>query len=298
MIPRKGHLSNLLSLLLLIIGLTTVIILGSVLATCFSALFLVFAGSEVPSFPDLASEAMATDHWMIIAEMIRGFGCLGLVGLLLVRLDRRPFQLSALGLTWKPNPGLMILSGLLVTSLLFLGAGCLATLRGVENGVSESLRALSQIGGSGFVLLAVSALANAFWQELAFRSYLQPRLQCSYGILPGILICSFVFVALHGLIRPVGGGELITGTTLFCLIGWLFFVSNSVVLATALHATGNLFLNLFADVGLILPPLLDRSLVYALGLVLALTIFKRRASPSPQKDRPVPQTEEAEENSI
>lgn len=112
---------------------------------------------------------METDLWMILAEVLRGIGCLGLVALLVVRLDGQSFQFKAVGMAWKPNPGLMILSGILVMSALFLGSGGVATVRGVENGVSGLSGIFSQTGAYGLVVLAISTLANAFWQELAFR---------------------------------------------------------------------------------------------------------------------------------
>lgn len=131
---RSGHLSNVLSLLLLLLGLVIAIVLGSLIAAAFSAVPLVISGSELPSFPDLANQAMETDLWMTVAEVIRGIGCLGLVALMMVRLDGNPFQLKDVGLVWRPNPALMVLAGLLVMSVLFLGAGGVAAVRGVENG--------------------------------------------------------------------------------------------------------------------------------------------------------------------
>jgi membrane protease YdiL (CAAX protease family) len=273
---RAGHLSNVLSLFLLILGLLVVIVAGSLVATGLSAVPLVLSGSELPSFPGLANQAMETDHWMILAEILRGIACLGLVAFLLVRLDGRAFQFTAVGIAWRPNPGLMILSGFLVVSVLFLGAGGMATLRGVETGVPGLSVALSQTGVAGLGALAISTLANAFWQELAFRGYLQTRLQRSYGILPGILICSFTFVVLHGLARSMSMPEVITGTVLFSLVGWLYFVSGSIALATALHATGNFYLRLFSEVELVLPPYLDRALVFSAALLAAVILFKRK----------------------
>ncbi len=75
--------------------------------------------------------------------------------------------------------------------------------------------------------------------------------------------------------------EVITGTILFSLIGWLYFVSNSIVLATALHATGNFYLRLFSEVGVALPPYVDRSLAYSVGLLAVLVLFRRRVSLTP-----------------
>jgi len=281
---RSGHLSNVLSLLLLLLGLVIAIVLGSLIAAAFSAVPLVISGSELPSFPDLANQAMETDLWMTVAEVIRGIACLGLVALMMVRLDGNPFQLKDVGLVWRPNPALMVLAGLLVMSVLFLGAGGVAAVRGVENGGLTFWSGFTQTGASGLLVLAISTLANAFWQELAFRGYLQPRLQRSYGILPGILICSFVFGALHGLMRPLDMPELITGTILFSLVGWLYFVSGSIVLATALHATGNLYLTLFTETGVTLPPHLDRILVYSIGLTLALFLFRGKVSATRDPD--------------
>jgi membrane protease YdiL (CAAX protease family) len=275
---RTGHLSNVLSLLLILLGLIVVIVVGSVIATGLSALSLVVSGSELPGLRELANQAMETDHWMIVAELIRGIGSLGLVALMVVRFDGRSFRFTAVGIARRPNPGLMILTGVLVTSVLFLGAGSVAAVRGVEMGEPGLSDAFAQIGASGLAVLTISTLANAFWQELAFRGYLQPRLQRSYGILPGILICSFVFVILHGLARPLSMPEVITGTILFSLVGWLYFVSNSIVLATALHATGNFYLNVSSEVGVALPPYVDRSLAYSVGLLVALVLFRRRVS--------------------
>jgi membrane protease YdiL (CAAX protease family) len=283
---RAGHLSNALSLFLLLFGLFVAIVAGSLLATGLSALAVVASGSELPSFPELANQAMETDHWMILAEVGRGIASLGLVALMIERFDGRAFRFTDVGMAWRPNPGLMVLSGLLVMSVLFLGAGGVATVRGVDNGVAVLAAAFSQTGASGLFVLIVSALANAFWQELAFRGYLQPRLQRSYGALPGILICSFAFVVLHGLVRPLSMTEVITGTLLFCLVGWLYFVSNSMALATALHATGNFYLLLFSEVEMTLPPYFDRILVFSLGLTAALVVFRGRLSPTPTASPP------------
>lgn len=78
--------------------------------------------------------------------------------------------------------------------------------------------------------------------------------------------------------------ELITGTILFCLVGWLYFVSNSIVLATALHATGNFYLRLFSEVEMTLRPHLDRSLAYSVGLFAAFVLFRRQVFPSPRPE--------------
>lgn len=288
---RDGHLSNILSLSFLLLGLLVVIVLGSMVATGLSALILVASGSELPNFPDLANQAMETDHWVIVAEVLRGMGCLGLVALIVVRFDRRDFEFKALGISWRPNPGLMIACGLLFMSVLFLAARGVAAVRGVERGGPGLLFGLAQTGASGLIVLYISTLANAFWQELAFRGYLQPRFQRTYGILPGILICSFVFAVLHGLLQPVSAPEVVTGTILFSLIGWLYYVSNSIVLATALHATGNFYLRLFGEVEAVLPPHLDRGLAYSVGLLVAFLVLRRRMEPTPRAEVSEPPAE-------
>jgi len=150
---------------------------------------------------------METEHWSILAEIVRGWPAVGLVALMLVRFDRGAFHLTDVGMAWKPNPRLMILSGLLAMSVLFLGAGGEAAVRGVQNGVPGLSVALAQVGASGLIVIAISTLANAFWQEVVFRGDLQPRLPRSYGIRSGILMCASVFVVLHRLVRPCGRGR-------------------------------------------------------------------------------------------
>jgi len=273
---RAGHASNVLSVFLLVLGLLVSVVAGSVIASGLSAVPLTLSGSEVPSFAELATQAMETDLWMITAEIIRGFACLGVVALLLVYFDRRPFRFAAIGIASRPNPGLMVLAGFLLMLALILGAAGVAAARGVESGVSGLSDALAETGLYGLIVLFIGAVANAFWQEVAFRGYVQDRLQRSYGVLPGIVMCSMVFVVLHGLARPLSMPEVITGTILFCLVGWLYFVSNSIALATALHATGNLYLRIAGEFDVVLPPHLDRGVAYSVGLGAVLVLFRHR----------------------
>lgn len=277
---RAGFLSSVLSLFLILLGLIIVIVIGSLFATGLSVLPLFLSGSEIPKFSELANQAMETDHWMIVSELLRGIGALGLIALMVVRFDRRSFHFKDVGIAWRPNPIFMMLSGILVMSVIFFSAWGVAALLRAGVGGNGLSAALAQVEASGLIVLAISTLANAFWQELVFRGYLQPRFQRNFGILPGILIVSFLFVALHGLLEPVSIPEVITGTFLFSFVGCLYFVTNSIWLVTALHATANFYLILFTEVGLVLPLHLDRGLAYFVALLAAIVLFKRRVFPT------------------
>ncbi len=179
-------------------------------------------------------------------------------------------------MTGKPNPVILMLTGIVVMTVIFFSAWGLASIW--RAGVGDVTAAFARAGASQLIVLAFSTLANAFWQEVVFRGYLQPRFQHNFGTLSGILLVSTLFAALHGLLEPVTIPELITGTILFSFVGWLYFITNSIWLATALHATANFYLILFSQGGFTLPPLLDRALVYLVALLAVYVLLKHRGS--------------------
>lgn len=278
---RTGYLWDLLSLSLLLVGLVLVIVLGSLGAVGLAAFSALISGSEIPTLVGLADQVQTSSALTIVAEILRGIGCLSVVALLLVRLDGQPFSLPDLGMGSRPNPLLMLLAGTLSMAALFAAAASFGALRGEAHGLGDLAQTLVGSEPIGVATLSIGTYANAFWQELAFRAYLQPRLQRSFGLLPGVLACSFLFVVLHGLLRPLGIQEIVAGTILFSLVGWLYFVSGSLALATSMHATGNILVSLLDEMEVSPPAALDRGLAYALALA-AVLLFLRRGAGAPQ----------------
>lgn len=129
---------------------------------------------------------------------------------------------------------------------------------------------------NSIVLLILIALANAFWQEVVFRGYFQKRLIKTYGIIAGIIICSFLFTIIHGLARDINLIEILLGTVLFSLVGVIYYLTNSIVFVTAIHATGNFFLRSFGSKELHIPEQEYRLMIFGLVFILIILAFRKR----------------------
>ncbi len=140
--------------------------------------------------------------------------------------------------------------------------------------VLNNLRAIHTQNSIIFLMLIV--LANAFWQEVIFRGYFQKRLIDTYGVLSGIVICAFLFTVTHGLIQELNIVEIILGTVLFTLIGFIYYITDSIVFVTVIHATGNFFLRSFETSKLYIPKQEYRLLIYSIVLITFLIVYKNR----------------------
>jgi membrane protease YdiL (CAAX protease family) len=188
----------------------------------------------------------------------------GLMYVLTVKLDRRAFSWAEIGLAWKPTVfiffgGGVILGGVL--ELLSLGLGIAQGI--VETPMTPSIAPVAVLTG------ATAAMLNSFWQEIAFRGYLQTRFVESYGVHIGIPVVAVSFVLFHLLAAPLSPLEVLTGSLLFLLVGLLYHLTRSLYLVGALHGILN-YLPVLLDTG---SQPLDRAIVYglALGLVLLFT---------------------------
>jgi membrane protease YdiL (CAAX protease family) len=193
----------------------------------------------------------------------------GLMYVLTTKLDRREFSWVEIGLSWKPTVfvffgGGVILGGVL--ELFSLGLGIAQAT--VETPMTPSIASFAVLTGT------TAAMLDSFWQEIAFRGYLQTRFVESYGAIIGIPVVAVSFVLLHLLVNPLSPLEVLTGSILFLLVGLLYHMTGSLYLVGALHGTLNY-----------IPVLLgtwsqpsDRAIVYglALGLVLLFTQLLRR----------------------
>ncbi len=119
---RTGLLSTVISLILILLGLIAVIVLTSLITAGLSALPLLFSGGEVPHFSELASRATESNQWMIVSDLLRGLGALGLIAFLRKRLDHQSFSFKDVGMTGKPNPVILMLTGIVVMTVIFFSA--------------------------------------------------------------------------------------------------------------------------------------------------------------------------------
>jgi membrane protease YdiL (CAAX protease family) len=193
----------------------------------------------------------------------------GLIYLLTTKLDRRDFSWAEIGLSWKPSVFVFFGAGVIlggVLELLPLGLGIAQGT--VETPMVPSIAPVAVLTGT------TAALLDSFWQEIAFRGYLQTRFVKSYGAQIGIPVVAVSFVLLHLLVNPLSPLEVLTGSILFIFVGLLYHMTGSLYLVGALHGTLNYIPVLL---GAWSQPL-DRAIVYglALGLVLLFAQVIRR----------------------
>jgi membrane protease YdiL (CAAX protease family) len=193
----------------------------------------------------------------------------GLVYVLTIKLERRDFSLAEIGLAWKPTVLIFFGGGVIVGGILEL----LSLRLGIALGIVEAPM-MPSFNPITVLIGTTAAMLNSFWQEMAFRGYLQMRFVESYGANIGIPVVAIFFVLFHLLVSPLSALEVLTGSILFLLVGLLYHLSRSLYFVVALHGILN-YLPAFWGTGWSQP--LNRAIVYglALGLVLLFTQVSR-----------------------
>jgi len=193
----------------------------------------------------------------------------GLIYVLTTKLDRRDFRWAEIGLSWKPNILLFFGVGIILGGVLEIFSLGLGIAQGiVETPIMPNIASIAILTGITAVML------DSFWQEIAFRGYLQTRLVENYRAIIGIPVVAVSFILIHLLFNPLTPLEVLTGIILFLLIGLLFHMTRSIYLVGALHGTLNYIPRLLETWS---QPL-DRAIVYglALGLVLLFSQVLRK----------------------
>ena len=70
--------------------------------------------------------------------------------------------------------------------------------------------------------------------------------------------------------------DILWATILFTLVGLLSYFTQPLVLAIAMHATGNFFLRSFGTNELVIPGQEYRMIVYGVVLVVLLIVFRKK----------------------
>jgi len=181
--------------------------------------------------------------------------------ILTTKLEGRDFSWADIGLSWKSTVFVFFGGGVILGGVLELFSwGLGIAQRSVETPMMPSIALITVLTG------ITAAMLDSFWQEIAFRGYLQTRVVESYGVQIGIPVVAVSFVLLHLLIHPLSPLEVLAGIILFLLVGLLYHVTRSLYLVGALHGTLNY-----------IPVLLetwsqpvDRAIVYGLALGVVL----------------------------
>jgi len=210
-----------------------------------------------------------TTDSQIISGIMDLIAVTGLMYVLITKLDGRDFSWAEIGLSWKPTVFIFFGGGVILGGVLELLSFGLGIIQGtVETPITPNITSIAVLTG------ITAAMLNSFWQEIAFRGYLQTRFVESYGVKIGIPMVAVSFVLLHLLVSPLSALEVLTGSILFLFVGLLYHMTGSLYLVGALHGTLNY---IPVVLGTWSNPL-DRAIVYglALGLVLLSAHVPRR----------------------
>lgn len=234
----------------------------SLFIVAFSVLALVILNRIILRLIGLLSETTESQMASGVMDLI---AVTALMYVLTVKLDRKDFSWAGLGLAWKPTVPLFFVGGVMLGGVLELLSLGLGVARGiVKTPMTPSIALVAVLAG------ATAAMLNSFWQEIAFRGYLQTRFVENYGAQIGIVVVAVSFVLLHLLIRPLSPLEILAGSILFLLVGSLYYMTGSLYLVGALHGTLN-FLPVLLETW---SQPLDRAVVYGLALGLVLLSAK------------------------
>ncbi len=194
---------------------------------------------------------------------------LGLIYVLTTKLDKRDFRWADIGLSCKPSILVFFGVGIIIGGVLEIFSLWL----GVAQGTVETPMA-PNITSIAFLMGITTVMLDSFWQEIAFRGYLQTRFVDNYGAIIGIPVVAISFILIHLLFNPLSPIEILTGIILFLLVGLLYHMTRSIYLVGALHGTLNYIPRLLETWS---QPL-DRAIVYGLtlGLVLLYSQVLRR----------------------
>lgn len=167
-----------------------------------------------------------------------------LVYAMITRLEKTEFSFREIGLDLRKNTLLSIVSGLALGSGMFFMSLLLGVFLNFQDPQTYSSPFQLWVGGA-FLSYGVFNLMNSLWQEIVFRGYLQKRAVENYGKYKGVLLVSFVFILIHGLVQTLTPMRIISGLILFILIGLIFEITGSLYFVTVMHATLNYLVMLY-----------------------------------------------------
>ena len=170
---------------------------------------------------------------------------------LLTKIEKRKFQWSTLGLTFKPSSLLYFLLGIFlgfIFQLITLGVGLMVGTHELQPLEFEAIFTQSNI--NFMIYFFVWAMFNGFWQELLFRGYLQTRMIERYKKTIGILGATIYFDLIHFIDRQLTFSWVLAMYFLFLIISLMFHQTKSLYLVAAMHGTINYFYPVIELMGL------------------------------------------------
>jgi len=269
---ENEYLKNLIIFVAILLITLIAILSSAIFSGLINTVRFLISNPEMENLRDTAFNLVNTSNiWNLVNEVLRGVLIIILIKLINRIFNKSKISLNELGFHIDVKQLFYMLSGFTLMSAMFLLSLFFNT---DSDSVLNSL-GITFSANRVFILILV-ALANAFWQEIVFRGYFQKRLIDTFGILSGIVICAFLFTIIHVFTGDLKLIEIIIGIVLFTLVGVIYFLTNSIIFVTAIHAAGNFFLRSFATNKLYIPEHGYRLVVYSIVLVIILILNKNK----------------------
>jgi len=231
---RWGWKAVLLIVGTILFGIILNVILMTVLTVGYSSQGL--AQEQAMEKATLASTGFITQ--VILSALQLGF-LLWIVRWLVVKVEKRPFDLSMLGLVSvkKSKHILLGITLAVMLSLLTIGIGfATGSLEYLGNGFN--LFSAAQVFVTA-LLAVVLALASGFGEEIAFRGYLQTRIAQRYNPWIAVVIVAVLFASSHRVNSSNPLLYLATATLVGVLFGTVFVRTRSLWTGISLHTIWN-----------------------------------------------------------
>lgn len=268
---KNENIKNLIFFIVIVLISFVAILTSSLTLGLFNTVRFLITNPDLENLRDTAINLVNTSNlWNLINEVLRGILIILLIKFINRKFNKSNISLKELGLHFDFKQFVYIIFGIVLMGSMFLFS---LFLDAGSQLVSDNLAVT--FSQNSIVMLILIAFANAFWQEVVFRGYFQKRLINSYGIIIGIVLCAFLFTIIHGLVRDINLIEILLGTILFTLVGVIYYLTNSIVLVTAIHATGNFFLRSFGNNELQIPEQEYRLIIFGIVLMLLILMFRK-----------------------
>jgi membrane protease YdiL (CAAX protease family) len=187
-----------------------------------AAAFRPFVGSDVP-----------VGYWAVLEESIAYF--VAFTGLKFLFARQRQPLLASLGWVDSPFPVQWLIATGITLSLLTVVLSVVLRTPDIETPFEKILSdPLSRVTIAIFGVLCAPLI-----EELLFRGLLQPRLVATFGVLPGILITSSFFGALHLVQNAMLWQSFVLITIVGFVLGVIRHVSGSTKASTIVHIAYN-----------------------------------------------------------
>jgi hypothetical protein len=198
-----------------------------------AAFFLVALFVVAAAFRPLVGSDVPVGYWAVLEESIAYF--VAFTGLKFLFARRGQPLLASLGWVDSPFPVPWLISTGITLSVLTVVLSVALRTPDIETPFEKILSdPISRVTIAIFGVLCAPLI-----EELLFRGLLQPRLVGTFGVLPGILITSSLFGALHLVQNAWLWQSFVLITVVGFVLGVIRHVSGSTKASTIVHIAYN-----------------------------------------------------------